>query len=669
MDDLADWHANNERYLGAALDWLRLGLHRAAQQVADESQDLGAPVTVDSVDQAAEGIVAASASEPQPALVLLSQRLGLTQFEQNILLLCAAMELDTRIGYLCALAQGHSQRAQPTFSLALSLFDDPAWDALSPQRPLRYWQLIDIKQPDGHPLIESALSADERITNFIRGINYLDDRLQHLLTLEKPAESDDVLPPSQKAIVETILLRLQPASDDVHPPAVQLLGPISESKLLVATQVARRLGLDLYHLPLDMLPTNIPDLQKLARFWHRESALLPIALFLDGLDFIDEEAQSAPIRALSYFLMRSNGVFLLDTRDIRTDLRRSSSAVDVTSPEPHEQQAAWQAVAGDIEPDTLKKLSVQFNLNLPTINEIGRYALAEQETSKEPTIDLLWAACLANTRPQLDTVAQRLEPIATWDDIVLPEDLRDLLRQMAAQVRRRGLVYEEWGFRRKMNRGLGITVLFAGDSGTGKTMAAEVLANELRLNLYRIDLSGVVSKYIGETEKNLRRLFDAAEDGGSILFFDEADALFGKRSQVKDSHDRYANIEVNYLLQRVEAYHGLAILTSNRKRDLDEAFIRRLRFVANFPVPEHEDRMRIWQQTFPPETPIGDIDYDRLAHFKLSGGSIHNCVLNAAFQAAEDGQNVNMPHLLKAVRTELLKSERLINESDFLWDA
>jgi SpoVK/Ycf46/Vps4 family AAA+-type ATPase len=207
------------------------------------------------------------------------------------------------------------------------------------------------------------------------------------------------------------------------------------------------------------------------------------------------------------------------------------------------------------------------------------------------------------------------------------------MRKISGQVRQRYTVYDKWGFRQRMNRGLGIVALFAGESGTGKTMSAEVIANELNLNLYRIDLSAVVSKYIGETEKNLRLLFDAAEDGGAILFFDEADALFGKRSQVRDSHDRYANIEINYLLQRLKAYRGLAILATNMKGALDKGFVRRLRFIVNFPFPEVEDRKRMWQKIFPPETPLGDLDYDRLAQFRLAGGSIHNGALNAAFLA------------------------------------
>ena len=218
-----------------------------------------------------------------------------------------------------------------------------------------------------------------------------------------------------------------------------------------------------------------------------------------------------------------------------------------------------------------------------------------------------------------------------------------------------------------MNRGLGISVLCTGESGTGKTMAAEVIANDLALDLYRIDLSAVVSKYIGETEKNLRALFDAAEYGGVVLFFDEADALFGKRSEVKDSHDRYANIEINYLLQRIEAYGGLALLATNLKNTLDTAFMRRLRFVVNFPFPGVPERRRIWQKVFPADTPTDGLDYDRLARLNLSGGNIHSIALNAAFLAAGEGSAVTMPLLLQAARIEYMKLERPVNESDFTW--
>jgi SpoVK/Ycf46/Vps4 family AAA+-type ATPase len=279
----------------------------------------------------------------------------------------------------------------------------------------------------------------------------------------------------------------------------------------------------------------------------------------------------------------------------------------------------------------------------------------------------LWKACLAATRPALDGLAERIEPKASWDDIVLPESEIKLLTQIAAQVRNRGKVYEAGGFAATRSRGLSINALFAGESGTGKTMAAEVLANDLQLGLYRIDLSSVVNKYIGETEKNLRRLFDAAEEGGAILFFDEADALFGKRSEVKDSHDRYANIEINYLLQRLEAYTGLAIMATNMKSALDTAFLRRIRFILEFRPHSQTERALIWRKIFPQQTETLDLDYERLAKLNLNGGSINNVAINAAFLAAQADTPVTMPLVLEAARTEFLKLKRPLSEADFQW--
>ena len=355
---------------------------------------------------------------------------------------------------------------------------------------------------------------------------------------------------------------------------------------------------------------------------------------------------------------------LLGVRDAMPELAAASFTVDVARPALSEQRAAWLHLLGDER--LANQLASQFNFNLPDI-----LAIADQV---EPATAVgghdVWELCRARTRPRLDTLAQRLRPKATWEDLVTPEEPGRLLHAIADQVRGRAMVYEDWGFAQRMNRGMGISALFAGESGTGKTMAAEVIANDLRLDLYRIDLSSVVSKYIGETEKNLRRLFDAAEDGGAILFFDEADALFGKRSEVKDSHDRYANIEINYLLQRMEAYTGLAILATNMKTALDPAFVRRLRFIVNFPFPTPADRQRMWQQAFPPETPLERsdpataVDFDRLARLSLTGGNIHSIVLNAAFLAAHAGTPVTMPLLLAAARTELRKLGKPINEAD-----
>jgi SpoVK/Ycf46/Vps4 family AAA+-type ATPase len=254
--------------------------------------------------------------------------------------------------------------------------------------------------------------------------------------------------------------------------------------------------------------------------------------------------------------------------------------------------------------------------------------------------------------------------VATWNDLVLTEKDKEILRRIAVHVRQRSRVYETWGFAAKGTRGLGISALFAGASGTGKTMAAEVLAHELRLDLFRIDLSQVVSKYIGETEKNLSRIFDAAEESASVLLFDEADALFGKRSEVKDSHDRYANVEVSYLLQRMESYRGLAILTTNRRNALDHAFLRRIRFVLDFPFPEAAQRAEMWRRAFPARTPTEDLRIDRLARLHVAGGNIQNIAMGAAFLAADAQQPVRMEHLLASARSEFAKIETPLTDAE-----
>ena len=669
-DDFKQWQDKNEQYLSAGLNWLRLRLIRMAESIGNGKGPSRRKRSKE-IMGALDAMRNVEAAEPPPALVILSRRFGLSHFEQEILLLCAAMELDTRTPSLCAAAQDEPNRCYPSFSLVLALFDEPAWDALSPERPLRYWRLIDINQAGTQSLIHSPFRADERIINYIKGLNHLDNRLTPMLTPFDLHAEDTHLPPSQQEIVTSSVQYLQTTMKESRVPVTQLVGLDSLSKQLVAQQTARDLGLQLYRLPVEFLPTLPAEIEAFARLWQRESLLLPVAVYLDAHEpnpNAKPEGETPSLdRPLQRFLARSNGVFFLSTREIRSDLGAATRILEVKKPTPTEQHAAWHASLGeDINcSDYPSILAGQFNLNVPTIECIVQNVAAEPDNKGRISNDRIWKACLVSTGPKLDMLAQRLEPKANWEDIVLPQEALDLLRQISDQVRQRTKVYDTWGFRQKMNRGLGISALFTGDSGTGKTMAAEVISNELNLNLYRIDLSGVVSKYIGETEKNLRRLFDAAEDGGAILFFDEADALFGKRSEVKDSHDRYANIEINYLLQRMESYGGLAILATNMKSALDQAFMRRLRFIVNFPFPSITERKRIMQKIFPPDMPKADLDYDRLARINLTGGSISNIAINAAFMAASKGTQVTMPLLLEAAKSEFRKLERPIKESDF----
>jgi hypothetical protein len=669
MNDAATWQRTNTEYLAAAMTWLRLRLARLAEpqpapppaetsplaprsrgwfERPRQDEDLPPPprpvVGGPDIDLAAEVMAKAAAADPPPALVILSQRLGLVKFEQEILLLCAAMELDTRTAGLCATAQGDPSRAYPTFALALSLFDHPVWEALSPARPLRRWRLIDINQPGALPLTASALRADERVVSYLKGLNYLDDRLTPLLS---PL-------PDTGNLADRIVRQLQASPEGL--PVVHLLGVDSGSKRAIAKQTADDLRLEIYRLGADMLPTGWSELEAFARLWQRESQMLPIALYLDAQD-ADRE-----LPVVSRLLTWISGLVFLETRDAWPQLGRDALTIDVTKPSAAEQEAAWRSVLGADAESVPARIAGQFTLNFPDIQRIGRRVRSQ---GGDPVASV-WEACVVGSRPRLDSLAQRLEVRGHgWDDLVLPETEKSLLRQIMNQVSDRHQVYQQWGFGRRLTRGLGISALFAGESGTGKTLAAEVIARELKLDLYRIDLSQVVSKYIGETEKNLRRLFDAAEDGGAILFFDEADALFGKRSEVKDSHDRYANIEINYLLQRMEAYRGLAILATNMKNALDAAFTRRLRFIVNFPFPSVPERQQIWARAFPAEAETAHLDAGRLARFNLTGGSIQNVAINAAFLAARAGTPVDMALVLDAIRNELRKLDRPVQESEF----
>ena len=666
MSDTYDWLDSNEQHLAASLALLRLRLARHAHslgQAAGDGSGRDRPaVTDEEIERACAAVEAAEATVPPPAAIILSRRLGMSSFEREVLMLCAAMELDTRTAGLCACAHDNSHRPFPTFALALAALPDPRWDALSPDRPLRYWRLLEIAQPAAQPLTTSPLRADERIVNYLKGLNHLDERIAPLL-MPLTASGRDALPPSQQAIAETIASGLQAVADTQSLPVVQLVGSDSASKQLVAARAAADLGLRLCRLPADILSSQTSDLDVLSRLWQRESMMLPLALYIDAHD-VDRPGDGAG-SPINRFVARTNGIVFLDTRESWTRLDRDCLVFDISTPTPAEQKYWWRHELDSCSDEDAARLADQFNLGVGSIDRICRLTEATATPAGDAPSDRVWRACLTETRPRLDTLVQRIDARATWDDIVLPDTELKLLEQIAGQVRQRGRVYNDWGFRRRMNRGLGISALFAGESGTGKTMAAEVLANDLRLDLYRIDLSAVVSKYIGETEKNLRRVFDAAENGGAILLFDEADALFGKRSEVKDSHDRYANIEVNYLLQRMEAYRGLAVLATNMKSALDTAFMRRLRFVLHFPFPGVAERRAIWQRAFPSETPVEALDGERLARLNLAGGSIHNIALNAAFVAAHRGSPITTAIVLESARAEFRKLEKPIDESDF----
>ncbi|MBA2254503.1 MAG: ATP-binding protein, partial [Chloroflexi bacterium] len=335
-----------------------------------------------------------------------------------------------------------------------------------------------------------------------------------------------------------------------------------------------------------------------------------------------------------------------------------------------ERSEIWRAMLNGHAPATVDPAGGTTPFRL-TPEQVRRAARAAEYAAAAEGQPIDTAHLLAGARAQnaagLERLSRRIEPRVRWDDLVLPPDTVRQLTELTARARHRDRVLDDWGMAARASKGRGLTALFAGDSGTGKTMSAEVVAADLGLDLYVIDLSTVVDKYIGETEKNLDRIFAEADRVNAVLLFDEADAIFGKRSEVKDARDRYANVEIAYLLQRMEQFDGLAILTTNLRANVDEAFLRRLDVIADFPTPEEEDRLRLWELHLAPALPReDDIDLDFLAGaFKLSGGNIRNICLAAAFLAAAEERPVSMTDLARATEREYQKLGRMIHVSEF----
>lgn len=606
--------------------------------------------------------------ESPPALIQLAHRFGLTPFERDVLALVAAVEMDPALGTACATAHGDPNRPYPTVALVLTALPGASCEALAPGAPLRRWRLLELVAGPEH--WTSRLRADERIVHYLRGLEVPDDRLAGLLTVVSPTAD---LVPSHQRLAERLIGGWASARGEA--PVALLCGDDVAGKRAVAVAACAALGLTVRSLPATALPTAAADLDGLMRLLGREAVLSRCALWIDAesLDSagstLNRSARIDTVTLLAEMLFAP----LLVSVPTRIRLgRRRVLALDVARPTPSEQASLWEAALGEevLGEDVLgdegvrariATLSAQFDLDTDTIVSAGTEAAA-RIAAAEPIERALWSAGRRHARPAIEDLAHRLRTTVGWDGLVLPDAERRVLGDIERHMRHRARVHDQWGFAARSSRGLGIAALFVGPSGTGKTLAAEVLAHELDLDLYRVDLASVVSKYIGETEKNLKRVFDAADRGGAMLLFDEADALFGKRSEVKDSHDRHANIEVGYLLQRIEAYRGLAVLTTNLKDALDSAFYRRLRFLVRFPFPDEALRGEIWRRVFPPQTPTADLDFDRLARLGLAGGHIKSIALAAAFRAAEDDVPVGMSQVLAAARDEYAKLEKPFTE-------
>ena len=626
----------------------------------------------------------------EPALTRVSSLFGLTAFESDVLLLAAGIEIDPALRDALAAAQGQAAIAplRLSFALARELLAEPHWDALSPLRPLRHWALIEVDSTAGFG--QAQLRIDERMLHELIGVAAVDSALAGVARLSDDTGDADADPgadvddqgnaASGHSTHSALALRIAQAMAGLAAPLVLLAHPAHDaarrrSARALAPAALAPSGMRALWVDVSALAVEPRELLLLARRIDREAALAGAAVVFAPTPQEDASHGATITRCIA--ALRSPVLIVGELSPLAlADLpARQVLRFDVPSPLastfasrlPNGGRAGRAAASPDLQ-HALDRALQQFHVEPALIDQVvasiapDTLGTADTATLDTATLDTaIWSALREAARGGLDALAQRIDSRARIDDLVLPAPLTAQLHEVAGQLRQRHRVHEDWGFGAQGPRGLGIAALFAGDSGTGKTFAAEAIANEAGLDLYRIDLASTVSKYIGETEKNLARVFDAAERSGAVLLFDEADALFGKRSEVKDSHDRYANIEVAYLLQRVESYRGLAILTTNMKSALDRAFLRRIRFVVQFPFPDEAAREQLWRRQFPPQAPLGQVDFAALAKLQLAGGHIRGVALNAAFLAAARGEPIGQGVLLAAARAEFAKLERNFN--------
>ncbi len=584
--------------------------------------------------------------ETSERLDTLARSFGLSDFERAVLLLAAGPELTPECAADLTTATGS---AYLTFALALQVVPGGHWSALAPSAPLRRWRLLAPLDPASP--VRSPLAVDERVLHHLVGVDYLDPRVAALGTLVEPLR---VPAPSLVEAAARVADTWQSS------PVVHVAGPRPADVAQVAAAAARALGRDLVAFVPAALPESPPDREDLLRLLEREALLSGAAWALDvqavaDADSSGELAGPAQVvaRAVRSLAAIDAPVVILGAA-AGPALPPTVPRVEVPRLAAAERTGVLRACLsrhpeGDVPSDgEVSAAGEAFDLDVTELE-----AAAAEAAHGRP----VWAACRDRARRHVAGAALVVEPRRGWDDLVLPQPQLEQLRGLVASVRHRSTVDDAWGFAERGGRGLGTAALFTGPSGTGKTLAAEVVAGELGRDLLVVDLSGVVSKYIGETEKNLARVFAAAEDGGAVLLFDEADALFGRRTEVRDSHDRYANVEVGYLLQRVEAFRGLAVLTTNARAAIDPAFLRRLRVIVTFPYPDVGARTELWRRAFPPRTPTDGLVPERLAAVDLPGGGIAAAALTAAYLGAERGA-VRTEDVVAATAWELAKHGR-----------
>jgi len=617
--------------------------------------------------------------------------LSLSAFDCDVLFLALAPVIEP--AFEEAYGRLGANREQPglTLNLVFTLIQGsrleqlPIRERFLPQMPLLRWKLIafdSLLKNDNRFQLDAPLSIDRHIADYIMGGQFTDPETTAYMEVV-----DDSVAYDRDLASSDVWQSIQGLADALKKGSttksnlVQFYGPSGSGKKAAASVIATTLEAPLLKVDLHAVYMREDWFESVARI-IRQALIFDTVLILHTIDFLDSKDAShenflhhvikelGENCRLTFFTGTASADFSGVISSGARWLRLAFPVPDYTI-----RQRIWQYVFDTdqlADPGVrLDELAGKYRFTIGQIKRAAQFAInragligrSEQAITEEDIVE----GCRIVSGERLSKLTRKVETGFAWDDLVLPQDKIDQLKEACIQHRYNAEIFDEWGFSEKIPHGRGQNILFSGVSGTGKTMAVSIIARELKLDLYKINLSSIVSKYIGETEKNLERVFNAAASSNAILLFDEADAIFGKRTEVKDAHDRYANIEVSYLLQKMEEYEGTTILTSNLKHNIDEAFTRRMSAIINFPFPEPPERLRIWRGIFPAKAPIqSDIDYEFLAEkLKVAGGNIKNIALASAFMAISEKQSVGMIHLVKAARREFQKMGKVFVERDF----
>ena len=621
-------------------------------------------------------------------LPALAETFNLCPFEIDALLICMAPELDRKYEKLYAYLQDDVTRKRPTMGLILDLLCS-SWEEKMEAR--KYFDADGVlfrnslikfaDERSSESILSRPLAADGRVINYVlRSVGTISE--------DKPlAEGSSVKDPPNPAPgtyfegalwpEETIekLLNLIEHLKARQKGLIFLQGPYGTGKREAAEFICKGLGMAIISLDLEALISKDTGYESALAYAFRDALLLNSAVYIDHFDLVlsDATKNSSYKTTLLDSLERYPGkVFIagFDVPDLGGRLQKDLFKIELPLQSYPMRKQVWQRhLKGKFQDDDISELSTKFRFTTGQISDAVKAAknLAALDGRDGVTINDLYKSCRAQSSHKISSLARRIEPRYNWKDLILPDDKIKQLKEVRNHIKHKGLVYHDWGFDGKLSLGKGLNVLFLGPSGTGKTMASEVMASELGLDLYKIDLSSIVSKYIGETEKNLSSIFKEAEQNNAMLFFDEADALFGKRSEVRDSHDRYANVEISYLLQKMEEHEGVVIMASNLSTNIDDAFLRRIHFTVEFPFPDEGYRLKIWKSMVPQGAPLAeDIDFELLARkLNISGGNIKNIIVNAAFLAADNSKVIKMEHIIAATKREYQKMKKICGQSDF----